>query len=501
MSESSRQIKTGAIISYISLIVSTVLSLIYMPWMVDKIGKSQYALYTLVNSFISIFMLDFGLGASVSRFVAKYRAENDEKKINEFVSMIEQMYIIIGIAITIVLLIAYMCLESIYKGLTPEEIGIYKQLFIIVGIYSIISFPCMPFGGILNAYEQFMQMKFCDLFNKLFSILFAIAALLMGGGVKSVVIANVITGIIANLIRIIIIKRSTKIKIKFEKIDITSFKEVMGFSVWILVSNIAQRCIFTLAPTVLGIVSNSDQIAIFSPASTLEGYFYYFAAAVNGLFLATISRYIANNEDDKIFGLMIKVGRYQFVVLGFIFIGFVCVGYDFLYAWMGEFYTKSWICALCLFIPDIFLYTQQIANTTAIAKNKVKEQSLGYVGMALICVPISFILSQKIGALGASIAIAISYTFLFIYMSVLYHKKLNFNMFDFFKQCYAKLIIPIILSGVVGFYICKYINVDNTWFKIAYKTIIITVIYWLFIWPALKKDEKAFAKRLIIRKK
>ena len=69
------QLKMGAMLSYFTMAFNIVAGLLYTPWMVDKIGQADYGLYTLANSLIAIFMLDFGLGYAVSRYIAKYRAE------------------------------------------------------------------------------------------------------------------------------------------------------------------------------------------------------------------------------------------------------------------------------------------------------------------------------------------------------------------------------------------------------------------------------------------
>ena len=80
MNNSNKQIKYGAIISYVSIIINIVLSLIYLPWLVSSIGKSQYALYSLAGTFINMFLVDFGLSQATSRFLSKYRADKDKEK-------------------------------------------------------------------------------------------------------------------------------------------------------------------------------------------------------------------------------------------------------------------------------------------------------------------------------------------------------------------------------------------------------------------------------------
>lgn len=162
-----KQYYLGAIVSYFAIAFNIIAGLIYTPWMVGKIGQSNYALYTLASSFISIFLMDFGLSSAVSRFVAKYRAEGNEEKADKLLGIVTKLYLVIDACILISLIIVFFLLEKIYKGLTPNELQVYKQLYIIVATYSILSFPFMPLSGIISAYERFIQLKLCDLCQKI----------------------------------------------------------------------------------------------------------------------------------------------------------------------------------------------------------------------------------------------------------------------------------------------------------------------------------------------
>ena len=74
------QLKAGAILSYISLGLTSFISILYTPIMIKLLGQSEYGLYNLANSVIGYLgVLDFGLGVSVIRYTAKYRALNDKE--------------------------------------------------------------------------------------------------------------------------------------------------------------------------------------------------------------------------------------------------------------------------------------------------------------------------------------------------------------------------------------------------------------------------------------
>ena len=476
-----RQYFGGAMISYIAIIFNVVLGILYTPWMVGKIGQSSYALYTIANSVISIFMIDFGLSAAVSRFVAKYRAENEDSKSNKLLGSVTIIYILIDILIFIILMVIYLNIATIYKGLSFDELKVLKRLFVIVAIYSLLAFPFTPLGGIITAYEKFIHLKLCDFIYKILTVVFVIIALLHDYGVEAVVLASVFSGICAIILKLFIIYKKTPVRYCFTWVDKKLLKSIFTFSVWMTVSSIAQRCVFNIAPSVLAYTSSSKEVALFAPANTLEGYFYMIAAAVNGMFLAKISKLIADSKEHEIVNLMINVGKYQTILMGFILVGFICVGEDFMRLWMGVEYVGSWPCAILLFIPDILLFSQQIANTTAIAQNKVKKISLAYVAMAFVCIALSLVLSKWIGALGSCVAIMLGYIALFIISNVVYYKELNIDVFLFYKKVYMPFVFPCIGSVFLGYWLCNYVITIDGWSGLFVKGIMISAIYILAI--------------------
>ena len=48
----SKQRKLGAVLSYISIIASTLVQLLYTPFLISKLGQSEFGLYSLIASVI-----------------------------------------------------------------------------------------------------------------------------------------------------------------------------------------------------------------------------------------------------------------------------------------------------------------------------------------------------------------------------------------------------------------------------------------------------------------
>lgn len=484
------QVKTAAIISYLALALNIILGFLYTPWMVDKIGDANYGLYTLATSVITIFMLDFGLGSAVSRFVSKYRAEKNQKAIDDIMSAIYKLYIAIDIAIFVVLTVIFFFLDIIYVKLDPQELEKFKTLYLIVAFFNVISFPFTPLDGVLNAYEKLAQLKLCSLFNKVFTVIAVVLTLYFTNDVAAVVGANIAVGLLTIILKLVIVKSNTPLKINLRFKGKETYKTLFSFTAWTTIINLMQRFTHTLSPSVLAMTSGALEIAVYSPAVIIEGYYYTLATAIQGLFLPRISRFIAEKKENEILNLAIKLGRYQVITLGLIFIGFVCVGYDFMILWMGPEYAKTYYCTLILIFPTLISSSQQIASTTVIAKNLVKYQALCMLMTGTVGLGVSYISSKFIGAIGVCIGTAVAALANTVFMNFVYIKKAGLDMFKFYKQVYLRAVPAYILSAVISWFSVSFINILG-WKGLIIKGIVISLIYFVAVFLfCINSDEK-----------
>ncbi|MBM6693281.1 polysaccharide biosynthesis protein [Pseudoflavonifractor capillosus] len=489
--KNNSQIKSGAIISYAGIVISTVASLLYTPWMKDQIGDANYGLYTLVGSLVAIFMMDFGLSTSVTRFISKYRAENNEMQINNVMGYVFKLYIAIDVVISIVLIIVYLLIDNIYVGLSISERDTLKKLFLIFATYSVLAFPFTPLSGVLNAYEKFVWLKICELFQKLFAIFLTVVALLTDHGVVALVLMNAVSGIATILIKLWIIGKEKMIRPNVWIRDKVLLRELFGFSIWVTVLALAQRLIFNIAPSILGVTSTSIEIARFAPASQLEGYFFTFAYAINGLFMPMVARLDYNMDNRGIENIMIKVGKYQICVLGLLFAGICTVGTEFIELWMGSEYRISGICTVLLIAPSIFLYPQQIANTLLSIRNKVKYQAMSALIMGVINVGLSFVLTPQLGALGSSISICVAFLVNLVLLNVVYHKVLHLNLKQFYKVVYIRYVPPMVLAIIITQFILRFIPYSS-WLWLLVKIAVCTTVYLMLLFMiGFSKEGKA----------
>lgn len=474
---SSNQIKIGAILSYLSIGINIIAGLVYTPWMVDTIGKSDYGLYTLSNSLITLFLVDLGLSSAVSRYVAKYRAEGRQDKVNNFLGAVYKLYLIIDAVIFIALIIIYFCIDSIYVKLTPAELGKFKVVYLISASFAVINFPFVTFNGILNSYEEFVHLKLADVIYRILLVALTVITLLLGGRLYGLVVVHAIVGLIIIVYKWIVVKKRIKLRVNWKYSDFSLYKDVFGFSIWVTISSLAQRLVFNITPSILGAVASSATIAVFGIVTTIEGYTYTITTAINGMFMAKISRiYECGGEQDELMPLMLSVGKFQYAINGLIVAGFAVIGKEFINLWIGSTYLDAYYGILLVIIPGLFFNSMQIANTAMIVRKKVNLQAWVNLGMGIVNIIMSIILSAYLGVIGACISISIAYMLRAMALLFIYKRVLKIDMARFVINCYIRMGIPIIITIVLG-YLMNSLFSNAGWLVFASKGLVIIGIY------------------------
>ena len=473
----NNQIKVGALLSYISIGINILAGLLYTPWMISQIGKSDYGLYTLANSLITMFLIDFGLNATTSRYVSKYVAEGKQEKANNFIGMVYKLYLIIDAVIFLALIIVYFCIDIIYVKLTPEEIAKFKVVYSIAAVYSVVNFPFVTLNGILTSYEKFIQLKLADIIQRILTVSLTVIALCNNMGLYALVTVNALSGIIVIVYKYIIVSKSTPVRVNFKFSDKALYKSIFLFSFWSTVSTLAQRLIFNITPTILGIVADSTAIAVFGVITTIEQYSYLITSAINGMFMPKISRiYAGSDESADIMPLMIKVGRFQFALNGLITVGFATVGKAFINVWMGSDFTEAYLGILLVIIPGMFFNSLQIANTAMVVKNKVKEQAWIMIAMGCLNVICSFVLSSLYGVMGACFSIFLAYSLRAVLYHIVHKTVMKLDIVYFIKKCYLRMLPSVLITLLFGMLLNSLIA-DVGWLILGIKAILLVFVY------------------------
>lgn len=473
------QLKAGAILNYVIIVVNSLVGLLYTPYMLHKLGQSEYGLYSLVASVISyLTVLDLGFGNATVRYTAKYRAEGKQKEQYELFGMLLLFYIAISIVAMLLGAWLYFNVDSLFsETMTDTELGKARIMILILVLNLAFTFPMSIFGSIITAYEQFIFPKVVNIACILFNTIVMIILLHYGYRAIAMVVVQTFFNFFSLILQYFYCKYKIQIKILFGKVKLVFLWEICVYSFWIFLEVIINRVYWSTGQFVLAAVSGTIAVAIFAVAIQLHNMYMQFSTAISSVFLPKVTKMVATNSDNReISDLFIRTGRIQNIIMGLVLFGFIVFGKQFIILWAGAEYEDSYVITLLFFIALYIPLIQNLGISILQARNQMKFRSLLYVAIAVVALILQIIFAKIWGAVGCALAIA-GALFLGqgIIMNIYYQREQHIDILLFWKEILKMDIGPILLS-ILFVYAINTLTV-NSWLSLAFYGGIFFILY------------------------
>lgn len=490
------QIKKGAILSYINIFLNIAIGLLLTPFIICRLGDSEYGLYTLIGSFIAyLSLMDLGLNNTIIRFVSKYRAEKNKKGEEVFLGTTMKIYGIISMVLIAIGLILYFNIERIFsQSLNPEQMNSAKIMFLILVFNLAITLPGGAFTAICNAYEQFVFPRLIGIIRYILRAATVVAVLTMGGKAVSLVIVDTVFNIAVIAVTFFYVIYKQKAVFNFSDWNKLMIKQIFTYSIWIFVLGIISQLQWHSGQILLGIKTDTIAVAVYSVGILLGTYYGTFSGALSQLFLPRASQMSVHNTKEEQLDMMIKIGRICFMILMYILIGFIVLGKEFILLWVGNTYIDSWYIALIIMIGYTIPLMQTFANSLVEAYNKVSYKSKVYLVSLVSGLILGYFLMNRLQGIGVALGLTTGWIIAQIIMNVFFHNELKLNMLIFFRKVFRCQSLPILMVGIFCYYMNSLLPL-NTWFIFTIKAIAISIVYWVVIFIfSMNETEKSILK-------
>lgn len=453
-SQSRKNLVLGRVFGGAAFALILIAGLFLTPWLLDALGTSQYALYMVSGSVISFFAIDIVLSAVIERLISSFRNKGDEAGEISAVSAFSRITFIIGIIAAAIFVALYFCAGLIYRGLLPSEIDSLKIVFLILAVYSFFAFSGMGLSGIISTHEGYMIAKLMDLLGVILYFVTTYIAVESERGLYLVVGAMALCPLVVILAKFLYAK--TKLKIgghPFKRLEKGIFSQVWKSLSWIFALLICSRLSFAIMPSILGIMSDSTNIAFYSIVSVVETGIYLFSALMIGIYLPK-----ANGlQGEELENLAIRSGRIQLVVIGWVIAYLLSVGQDLVLA-LAHSQSEFAICYYGLILVTVYQLVNipQIVLKCAMLSNEKTTKHLAYCASVnvIFSIAISVALSCFIwGVIGIFVGLCAGSVIEQLMLNYFYHKDLGVSLKRFFASVYLRFLPAFIASLGVGFLI------------------------------------------------
>lgn len=481
--------KIAVAISYITMMIQFVVVFLVTPYLLNRLGKTEYGLYQLVSSTVSyLSLLGFGFSASYLRFFSRF----DSKKDNEGIAVLNGMFMtaflmMSSLCILLGIIFSYNIPFIFGNSITASQYSTTRLMIILLSCNMALAFPKSIFVCNVTAHEKFVFQKSLLLFIEIVSPFLQILFVFIFPSAISVSVAIIISSIIDVVMNVIYNMICLKMKFDFRHFDWQLMRELLGFTFFIFLNQILDLLSSTSIDNYLvGRIKGTDDVTVYSMGGKISQMFYSIAAPISTIFIPTIYKIVEQTRDyEKLSRVFTKVGKIQFSILYFILIGFILWGKQFMLLWIGEGYNDSYYIAIILMGSLIVALSQNIGIEIQRAVNKHKARSIVYLIIDIANVIISIPLIRYLGAVGASVGTAIAMILgTIIFMNIYYQITIGIDVRDYWLNLIKIVVytIPCILVVIFLKVFMKDITLMNSIIQgFSFFVIYVVIIYFAIL--------------------
>jgi O-antigen/teichoic acid export membrane protein len=464
-------VSIGFLISYIFIFVSSIL--IARRWTENEIG-----VYSLAYSLFEIFMIicTLGLIQGLVRSIAHARGKKELQKIPIFILSSIFYSIITSIVISFIL---FFLSDYISNNIFHESALIFPLKILA------ISLPFVAlniiFIAIFRGYEKIRPfVYFRHILGRGLILFFVIIIIFLNYSFNSLFYGHLLSGIFILISIIIYTIKKGKLKFlkkyDFKLIFSSETKELLSFSLPLLIVDILDLVILWSSTLVLGILKTTAETGFYNVAKPFSSFLGFPMVALMITFIPVFSKLYSRGKLDEMRSNYLILTKWICLLTLPVFIIFFLYTDQLISIIVGPNYLPSANALKILAFAYIFMNFTGPNISTLIAFGKSRFLMNVTIVSAILIISLNFLLIPTYGIIGAAIGTSSA----FIFMALI--KIFRVYSLGKIKPFGYKLIKPTIFSFI--FIIPIYLitnSIINNWWSLILLVILLYVVYFISV--------------------
>ncbi len=402
--------------SWLGLAVNVVTGLFISPYILHKLGDEAFGLWVLVFAITGYYgLFDFGVRSSVIRYVAKFKAVDDQEHLNQLVNTTLFTYSCVAVLLLVLTILGGLFVGKLFH-VHPAFEGTARILFLMVGGSLSLGFPLAVFGGMLEGLQKFYLLNLINIVNTLLRAVLVVVVLNRGYGLLMVAAVTVIFPIINGLVNALNALRLTGVRISSRYLSKQTLREVLSYSSGIFIISLATKLRFRTDAMIIGTFLSSAAIAYFAIGSRLVDYANDLVSSLAQIFVPMSSQSQARGDIRHLRKMFVAGNRGCALIIFPITAVFLILGRSLIEVWVGAKYiATSYPVLVVLIIPSTLMLAQATSGRMlyGMAKHRTWAWIVLIEGAANVILSVALV--QRFGILGDAFGTAIPLTFTMLY--------------------------------------------------------------------------------------
>jgi O-antigen/teichoic acid export membrane protein len=432
-------------------LLSILSAYILMPYTIRVLGNVEYGLWILITSatgYLSLLVL--GAPMTSVRFLSKSIAEKDYQKVNEYIGGFAGLYLMLGLLCLLAGAIIYAIFPLVFNIPEASEDSVSRAMIIVVFSVAASFIGQLP-SAIFSAHQDFVLRNYVLASTIVLRFILTLALLTISPSIITVALVQAITIVIEFAVFWVVLHKTyPRISITVKRFEKSMLKEVLSFSVYVLILNLGLQLSYQTDALVIGAFQDPSQITFYTVANSITIYYMQFIIAIAAVVMPNATKLHTEGRLEELRGMFFKWSKLSLALTmaGGLFL--LVFGGRFLGWWIGpEFEQASGTVLIILMLSFfILLPARGVAQPLIMGIGDPKKPTLFFLAMAVANLVISLVLVKPIGIVGVAIGTAVPNILYAIYLVHSSCQLLDISVLAYLRYVYLKAAltaIPVLL--------------------------------------------------------
>lgn len=448
----NKKIAVNSIVIFIRLCVVTFVSIYASRIILDALGASDFGLYNVVGGVVAVLnIVNAAMMSTTYRYLAYEIGKGEKGQPNRIFNTSMIIHVAFALLILTIGWIVGEWYVNHYLNVEVGKIDDAKFVFRLSIVTTAISTMFVPYQGLQVAYERFAVNACIDILSQIAKL----AALLVfiyddGNRLRIYAIIMLAFNMLYSFMYAGYCFRNyySVVKIKIYK-DLRLIKEMIGFASWTMVGAVANIGKDQGSAIIINLFFGTIINAAYAVACQVGAFINMFARTLNSAAIPQITKNFSGGNLNRSITLTAYISKYTFILMTLVAFP-VLVEMDFLLGlWLKEVPAGASIFCQILILTGLLSSMGEGIPAMINATGKIRSYQI-VVNLTLLSgLPIGY-LCYELGADYYALSVVYCAIFGFIGFLKIYmlHRVVDFEIQDFFKISYSKILfvsIPLVV--------------------------------------------------------
>jgi O-antigen/teichoic acid export membrane protein len=423
------------------------------PLILHKVGSKGYGTWAVLVAVSNLTSLaDLGLLGTLSKYVSEYHSKTDSEGLDRLLGTGLAVFGLLGMSAAFVLWgISSHVIGFLFRGSAAEPvelIALFHCLAVLVGL-NILAFP---FSSVTSGLQRLDLTNLLNSINVFLGALLGGGFLLLGWGVKGLILGNICSAGMTLLLYAVFVQRLLPgVKLNPMHADFTEAKKIFRFSLQLYVTQAAVAIHNQIEKLLLALFAGVAAAGWYDIASDIAVKVRNVPGLLLGPILPAASELNARGDQARLEELYFRAHKYlAFVSVPLVFYA-IAVSRRFVELWIGpnlEVVATPFAILLCVNLvnlttgPGFMIFAGEGFLRPGMCS--------AFVGICLN-IPLSFALIYMYGFSGAVVGTSISLVAASTFFLYLFHLHKRYSVTRLLREAYAKPVLYSIALLSLGF--------------------------------------------------